>query len=153
MGTQRAAVQELHAGAHITRPVSAGPRSSSRSYSPTSAASTGLGERLRPAEFLALLGEFYRLAANAIVGNEGVVDKFVGDEAIGLFIPGFSGADHAVKAIAAGRAILKAAGRADASPSGPILVGAGIHTVSGLRRQPRLERQILGLHGPRRLSR
>ena len=90
--------------------------------------STGLGERLRPAEFSALLGEFYRLAANAIVGNEGVVDKFVGDEAIGLFIPGFSGADHAVKAIAAGRAILKAAGRADASPSGAIPVGAGVHT-------------------------
>lgn len=90
--------------------------------------STGLGERLRPAEFSALLGEFYRLAAKAIVENEGVVDKFVGDEAIGLFIPGFSGADHAGKAIAAGRAILKAAGRTDASLSGHIPVGAGVHT-------------------------
>ena len=58
----------------------------------------------------------------------GIVDKFVGDEAIGLFIPGFSGKDHAVKAIAAGRALLAAAGRDDASSSGPIPVGAGIHT-------------------------
>jgi adenylate cyclase len=90
--------------------------------------STGLGERLRPAEFSALLAAFYRLAAAAIVANEGVVDKFVGDEAIGLFIPGFSGADHAARAIAAGRAILTAAGRTDASPSGAIPVGAGVHT-------------------------
>lgn len=90
--------------------------------------STGLGERLRPAEFSSILTAFYRLAAAAIVANEGVVDKFVGDEAIGLFIPGFSGVDHAAKAIAAGRAILEAAGRTDASPSGAIPVGAGVHT-------------------------
>jgi adenylate cyclase len=90
--------------------------------------STSLGERLRPAEFSAILSAFYRLAAAAIVANDGVVDKFVGDEAIGLFIPGFSGADHAAKAIGAGRAILRAAGRTDASPSGAIPVGAAVHT-------------------------
>jgi adenylate cyclase len=90
--------------------------------------STAHGERLRPAEFSALLSAFYRLAADAIVANEGVVDKFVGDEAIGLFIPGFSGSDHAAKAIAAGRAILAAVARTDASPSGAIPVGAGVHT-------------------------
>jgi adenylate cyclase len=90
--------------------------------------STSLGERLRPAEFSEILSAFYRIAAAAIVANEGVVDKFVGDEAIGLFIPGFSGADHAAKAIAAGRAILEAATRTAASPSGALPVGAGVHT-------------------------
>jgi adenylate cyclase len=90
--------------------------------------STGLGERLRPAEFSAVLNAFYRLAADAIVSNEGVVDKFVGDEAIGLFIPGFSGAHHAALAVAAGRALLDAAGRSNASASGAIPVGAGVHT-------------------------
>jgi len=90
--------------------------------------STALGERLRPAEFSSILSAFYRLAAAAIVANDGVVDKFVGDEAIGLFIPGFSAAQHAAKAIAAGRAIMRAAGRTDASPSGAIPVGAGVHT-------------------------
>jgi adenylate cyclase len=90
--------------------------------------STGLGERLRPAEFSALLNSFYRLAAEAIIDRDGVVDKFVGDEAIGLFIPGFSGQDHAAKAIAAGRAILVAAGSPGASPIGAIPVGAGVHT-------------------------
>jgi len=90
--------------------------------------STALGERLRPADFSAVLSAFYRFAAAAIVANDGVVDKFVGDEAIGLFIPGFSGPEHAARAIAAGRAILDAAGRPDASLSGPIPVGAGVHT-------------------------
>lgn len=90
--------------------------------------STGLGERLRPAEFSALLGTFYRFAADAIEANDGIVDKFVGDEAIGLFIPGFAGADHAAKALRAGRALLEGVARPDASPGGPIPVGAGIHS-------------------------
>jgi adenylate cyclase len=90
--------------------------------------STTIGERLRPAEFSALLHVFYRLAAAAISDNEGIVDKFVGDEAIGLFIPGFAGADHAALAIEAGRDLLIEAGRPSATPSGPIPVGAGVHT-------------------------
>ena len=52
----------------------------------------------------------------------------MGDEAVGLFIPGFSGSDHAAKAIAAGRAIVQDAGKATASPIGAIPVGAGVHT-------------------------
>jgi adenylate cyclase len=90
--------------------------------------STALGEKLRPAEFSALLTTFYRLAAGAITANDGIVDKFVGDEAIGLFIPGYSGPEHAARAIAAGRSILEAAGGPRASTSGAIPVGAGVHT-------------------------
>jgi adenylate cyclase len=89
--------------------------------------STALGERLRPAAFSALLNSFYRLAAEAIVDHDGVVDKFVGDEAIGLFIPAYAGGDHSTKAIAAGRAILDKAGRPHASTEGPIPVGASVH--------------------------
>ena len=90
--------------------------------------STGLGERLRPAEFSALLGAFYRLAAKAIVDTDGIVDKFVGDEAIGLFVTAYSGTAHAAKAVAAGRALLAAVSQADASTSGPIPVGGGVQT-------------------------
>lgn len=90
--------------------------------------STGMAERLRPADFSAILSAFYRLAAAAIVANDGIVDKFVGDEAIGLFIPGFAGAGYAAKAISAGRAIMSAAARIDASQSGPIPVGGGVHS-------------------------
>jgi adenylate cyclase len=90
--------------------------------------STALGERLRPAAFSALLHEFYAIAAAAITAFDGVVDKFVGDEAIGLFIPGYAGREHADKAIAAGRRLLDAVGRPEASTEGPIPVGAGVHT-------------------------
>jgi adenylate cyclase len=90
--------------------------------------STGLGERLGPAAFAALLTAFYRLAANAIVETDGVVDKFVGDEAIGLYIPSYAGQGHARKAIDGGRRLLEATARSDASPSGPIPVGGGVHT-------------------------
>jgi adenylate cyclase len=90
--------------------------------------STGLGERLGPAAFAALLTAFYRLAADAVVATDGVVDKFVGDEVIGLYIPSYAGRDHARKAIDAGRRLLEATARSDASPSGPIPVGGGVHT-------------------------
>jgi len=87
--------------------------------------STGLGERMRPAEFTALLETFYRVAVGAILGQDGIVDKFVGDEVIGLFVPGFAGRDHARKAIAAGTRTLRELGAIDGRP---IPVGAGIHT-------------------------
>jgi len=90
--------------------------------------STGLGERLGPAAFATLLTAFYRLAAGAIVETDGVVDKFVGDEAIGLYIPSYSGRDHARKAINSGRRIIEATARSDASASGPVPVGGGVHT-------------------------
>lgn len=90
--------------------------------------STGLGERLGPAAFAAVLNGFYRLATAAITDHDGLVDKFVGDETIGLFIPAFSGPDHAAKAIAAGRALLEAVTAPRAASQGPIPVGAGVHT-------------------------
>jgi len=90
--------------------------------------STGLGERLGAPAFAALLTAFYRLAADAIVGTEGVVDKFVGDEAIGLYIPSYSGRDHALKAIEGGRRLIAATARSDASAAGPIPAGGGVHT-------------------------
>ena len=90
--------------------------------------STGLGERLRPTEFTALLNRFYELAARAITTNDGIVDKFVGDEAIGLFIPGYAGPGHAEKAIAAARQLLAEATGPTVSSAGVIPVGAGVHT-------------------------
>jgi adenylate cyclase len=90
--------------------------------------STGLGERLGPAAFASLLTAFYQLTAKAIVETDGVVDKFVGDEAIGLYIPSYATRDHARQAIEGGRRIIEATARSDASASGPIPVGGGVHT-------------------------
>jgi adenylate cyclase len=90
--------------------------------------STGIGERLSPTGFRAFLDGFYRLSSAAILDNDGLVDKFVGDEAIGLFFAGISGPGHTAAAIRAARALLDAVGRPDATKSGPIPVGAAVHT-------------------------
>ena len=90
--------------------------------------STSIGERLSPTEFRTFLDRFYRITSSAILDNDGLVDKFVGDEAIGLFFVGVSGKGHAAAAIRAARALLVGVGRADATTSGPIPVGAAVHT-------------------------
>jgi adenylate cyclase len=90
--------------------------------------STGIGERLSPTEFRAFLDRFYRIASQAVLANDGIVDKFVGDEVIGLFFGGVSGERHAAAALGAGRDLLARVGREDATPTGPIPVGAAVHT-------------------------
>ncbi len=92
--------------------------------------STTIGERLSPTEYRAYLDRFYRLSSSAILDNDGMLDKFVGDEAIGLFFAGISGEGHAAAAIRAARALLAGAGAADATDDGPIPVGAAVHTGS-----------------------
>ena len=80
--------------------------------------STTIAEPLRPAEFRSFLDHFYRTAADAVLGHDGIVDKFVGDEVIGLFFQGVSGPRHAAAAVGAGLELLRRVGRPDASPQG-----------------------------------
>jgi adenylate cyclase len=90
--------------------------------------STAMGERLRPTDFHTFLDRFYRLASDSIVAHDGIVDKVVGDEVIGLFFGGISGPNHAAVAVAA--AIDLAEGAAGASTTSPmsIPVGTAVHT-------------------------
>jgi adenylate cyclase len=90
--------------------------------------STSIGERLRPAEFGRFIQRFYSLALRQILDHDGIVDKLVGDEVVALFFGGVSGRDHAAKAIEAARDLLAAVAEPDATPFGPIPVGAGVHT-------------------------
>lgn len=90
--------------------------------------STALGERLTPSAFHTFLDFFYRLATQAIEASDGIVDKIVGDEVIGLFFGGVSGPHHQAAAIHAALHLAEAAARADATPSGPIPVGTAVHT-------------------------
>src|SRR5919205_3758981 len=86
--------------------------------------STTLAEGIRPAEFMQLMNRFYVAATDVLVPADALVDKFVGDEVVALFVPGFAGPDHARRAIQAAEALLRATGHAD--PGGPWLpVGAG----------------------------
>ena len=88
--------------------------------------STGLAERTSASEFRALIQAYYRSAAVAIDGNGGIVDKFLGDGVMALFIPVISGENHAGRAINAGRALL-AAVEVDGLAEKGLMVGAGVH--------------------------
>jgi adenylate cyclase len=89
--------------------------------------STALAERLGAAEFHRLIDRFYRVAAQVLVDHDALVDKLVGDEAIGLFVPGIAGPEYARRAVLAAQQLLEAVGHA--SPEGPwVQLGAGVHT-------------------------
>ena len=89
--------------------------------------STGLAERSSTATFRGLIQAYYKSAAAAIDGNGGIIDKFLGDGVMALFIPVITGENHAGRAISAGRAIL-AAVEADGLARKGLMVGAGVHT-------------------------
>jgi adenylate cyclase len=89
--------------------------------------STGLAERLGTAEFSRLVGRFYDAVTAILVGHDALIDRLIGDEVIGLFIPLYSGTDHAHRAIQSAQEILRATGHSD--PGGPwVPLGAGVHT-------------------------
>jgi adenylate cyclase len=89
--------------------------------------STTIAEGMAAVDYAALLNRFYEVAARVLIGHEAVVDKFVGDEVVGLFVPGMAGLDHAAKAVESAEALMQATG--NGSPAGPwIPIGAGVHT-------------------------
>jgi adenylate cyclase len=89
--------------------------------------STPLAENMRPTEFRTLLNRFYEAAAQVLHEHDAILDKFVGDEAVAIFIPALSGERHAARAVAAARALLVATGQGQ--PGGPwVPIGIGVHT-------------------------
>jgi adenylate cyclase len=88
--------------------------------------STTIAERMLPEEYSRLVARFYGAAAEVVDDRDGIIDKFVGDGAVALFIPGFAGSDHAAAAIAAARGLLESTGNNGPDPWIP--VGASVHT-------------------------
>lgn len=89
--------------------------------------STSLAEGMRPKEFTRLMGRFYDTAASVLVNHDAFVDKFVGDEIIGIFVPAMATQLHAQRAIDAAQALLRQTGHGDAD--GPwVPVGVGVNT-------------------------
>ncbi len=89
--------------------------------------STGLAEQMTPRAFNRLMGRFNDLAFDVLVDHDAFVDKFVGDEIIGIFVPAMAGASHGEKAIAAAVELLRRTGPGG-SPASPIPVGVGVST-------------------------
>ena len=88
--------------------------------------STRLAEKMSAREFGQLMNRFYSVASHVLIQSDAMVDRLLGDEAIGLFIPGFTGQEHPRKAIEAAQDLLRLTGHRDLR--GPWLpVGIGVH--------------------------
>jgi adenylate cyclase len=89
--------------------------------------STGIAERLSPAVFSRLIDRFYQATTKVLYRHDGMVEKLIGDEVTGFFVPGIAGVGHARAALEAAEDILRATGHND--PQGPwVPVGVGVHT-------------------------
>lgn len=89
--------------------------------------SSALAERMSPSELTKLMNRFFHAATHVVIESDGVVEKLIGDEVAALYIPGFTGPDHAGPAINAAERLLRATGHD--RPEGPwIPVGVGVHT-------------------------
>jgi adenylate cyclase len=110
--------------------------------------STQLAERVTPSEFSRLLNRFYDTASRILVANDGIVDKFVGDEVMAIFIPALVQERHAARAVATAREILRAVGEATDNGDEALPIGIGIHTgtafVGSVGEAPHAELTALG---------
>ncbi|MCI0708060.1 MAG: adenylate/guanylate cyclase domain-containing protein [Ignavibacteriae bacterium] len=89
--------------------------------------STALAEKISPSEFSRLMERFFKVATDILVRTDALIDKLVGDQVIGLYVPGWAGKQHAHQAFMAAKELLKATGHGkEKKPWLPI--GIGVHT-------------------------
>lgn len=92
--------------------------------------STELAGQMTATEYRGLVNDFYDVATRDIQGSGGMVNKYLGDGVFAIFVPGFSGLDHARRGLEAARHILRDTDAPEYSLTGatPLAVGIGLHT-------------------------
>jgi adenylate cyclase len=60
--------------------------------------STRMGETSTASEFAEQLNRFYAVATEVLIRHDGLIDKLIGDEVMGLFLAGLAGSDYRRKA-------------------------------------------------------
>jgi adenylate cyclase len=89
--------------------------------------STSMSEQKAAMEYKEFIQRFYKTAAKVLIEHNALVNRLMGDQVIGLFVPRFAGSDHSAVAIESAVEILRATGHTD--PQGPwVSVGVGVHT-------------------------
>jgi adenylate cyclase len=87
--------------------------------------STTMAEEMSAAAFRHLLDRFYKVSSAILIDQNAIIDKYVGDEVVAIFIPALAHDAHAARAVAAAKGLLKGTGHG--SPEGPWLpIGVGI---------------------------
>jgi len=89
--------------------------------------STTLAERMSPTAFNRLMGWFFDVSADVLVAHDAFVDKFVGDEIIGIFVPAMATEAHARRAVDAATALMQRMARSRVEDRS-IPIGAGVST-------------------------
>ncbi len=89
--------------------------------------STALAEKLPPSEFQQIINRFYQESTDILLPTDALIDRLIGDEVVGIYVPGIAGPNHARRGVEAARELLRVTGHQD-SEGAWIAVGAGIHT-------------------------
>jgi adenylate cyclase len=92
--------------------------------------STQIAARMPAGAYTKLLNVYYGIAGTAVQAQGGIVDKYLGDGVLALFMPGYVDGDAADTAIVAGRRILEEVTDHPDLPTEerPLPVGVGIHS-------------------------
>lgn len=89
--------------------------------------STSLAEKMDAVSYSRLIRRFYSMAVDVLVASNAIVDKLVGDQVTGYYLPAFAGEQHERTAIEDARTLLRRTGSGERR--GPwIPVGIGVHT-------------------------
>jgi adenylate cyclase len=88
--------------------------------------STPLSLTTSPRQYSQLIGNFYKTTSGILVKHNAMVNRLMGDQVIGLFVPHLAGENHAKEAIQAGQEILSAEFRYSENDPG-LPLGIGIH--------------------------
>jgi adenylate cyclase len=89
--------------------------------------SSKIAREMPVAEFTRLMSRFYEVSKDVLFGANAIVEKFVGDAVVALFLPFMTGPDHAGVALQAAQDLLRATGHEDeVGPWAPL--GAAVHT-------------------------
>jgi adenylate cyclase len=93
---------------------------------------TALSERHPPEEIVRMLNEYFEVMVDILFKHDGTLDKFVGDEIIGLFGAPLAIGDAAMKAVVCALDMKKALGEFNRTRGSeghePIKIGIGINT-------------------------
>ena len=108
--------------------------------------STRMAEAMAPGDYRRLMDRFYATAVDVLVAHDAFVDKFVGDEVIGIFVPALTEAGHARQALRSGLALLAATGHSGEKPWVPVGIGlnTGVAYVGAVGTEDHVEFTALG---------
>ena len=79
--------------------------------------SSKLARAMPVIDFTRLMNRFYRESSKVLIDGDAIIEKFVGDEIVGLFIPFLAGPTHAARAVETAKELLRVTGHG--SPDGP----------------------------------